>query len=308
MLDYALDISAYPSPAAAASSREHRAAGLGITGFQEALYQMRLGYGSAAAAEFADRSMETVSYYAILASAALVAERGSYGSYPGSKWSHGILPADTLALLDEERGQPVNVDRSSSLDWALVRQTIRRHGLRHCAVTAIGPALEGSTIAGVTDSIEPASRALFGQGADGGRGAWNLHLVEDLKRLNLWDEEMMEELRRNERSIQQIKRIPQALKEIYRTAFEIEPRRLIECAARRQKWIDLGQALTIYSAEADFGAISEIYLLAWEQGLKSTRQLLLPEPGPDKKRGGESLEMKSSQGQKAGQPLPAAGP
>jgi ribonucleoside-diphosphate reductase alpha chain len=306
MLDNALDLSAYPSPAARESGREHRAVGLGITGFQEALYQLRLGYGSAAAAEFADRSMEAVSYHAILASSALARERGGYASHPGSKWSHGLLPADTLAHLEEERGRPVIVDRSGSLDWTFARQTIRRDGLRHGSITAVGPSPEGSLIAGVTDSIELARRPLFGQGAGGRRRAWNLHLVEDLKRLNLWDNEMMEELRRGEYSIQPVARIPQSLKEIYRTAFEIEPHWLVECAARRQKWIDLGQPLTLYAAEADLGAISEIYLLAWEQGLKSTRQLCLPELEPGQKQPDETCQVKSYQAFAVGQTPSAA--
>ncbi len=148
--------------------------------------------------------------------------------------------------------------------------------MRNGAVTAIGPALEGSWIAGVTPSIEPAGRAVFGEGAGGSRGAWNLHLVEDLRRLHLWDAAMREELRQNEHSIQQIKRIPDSLREIYRTAFEIEPHWLIECAARRQKWIDQGQTLNLYAPDARWEAISEIYMLAWEMGLKTTNRLRVP--------------------------------
>jgi ribonucleoside-diphosphate reductase alpha chain len=296
MIDNALDISVHPSPALEAAAREQRAAGLGITGFQEALYQLRLGYGSAAAAEFADRSMEMVAWHAILESVALARERGPCPAYAGSKWSEGLLPADTLAALEKERGQPVTVDRAGALDWAFARDSIQRHGLRNITVTAIGPALEGSWIAGVTPSIEPAARAVFGAGAGGARGGWNPHLVGDLRRLNLWDDAMKEELRRNEHSLQPIERIPISLREIYRTAFEIEPRRLIECAARRQKWIDMGQALTLYAPDSRFETLSEIYLLAWEQGLITTNRLRVPEPPPrrEHRRPGATAEMAAS--------------
>ncbi|MGD0410817.1 MAG: ribonucleoside-diphosphate reductase subunit alpha [Verrucomicrobiota bacterium] len=280
MLDNALDLSAFPSPALRAAARAERAAGLGITGFQEALYQLRLPYASAAAAEFADRGMELVSYCAILESTALARERGPCPAYAGSKWSCGLLPADTLAFLEEQRGRAVAADRPGSLDWAFVRDSVKRHGMRNSAVTAIGPALEGSWIAGVTPSIEPAARTLFGEGAGGARGPWNLHLVEDLRRLNLWDDAMREELRRNEHSLQQIERIPPSLRDIYRTAFEIEPRWLIECAARRQKWMDQGQSLTLFATDASFEALSELYLLAWERGLLTTNRLRVPEPPP----------------------------
>jgi ribonucleoside-diphosphate reductase alpha chain len=283
MLDNALDLSAFPSPALQAAAREQRAVGLGITGFQEALYQLRLGYGCAAAVEFADRSMEMVAWHAILESAALARERGPCPAYAGSKWSDGLLPADTLAILDEERGQPVAVDRSGLLDWAFVRENIRRNGMRNIAVTAIGPALEGSRIAGVTPSIEPAARAAFAEDAGAARGAWNPHLVEDLRRLNLWDDAMRQELLRNAHSLQAIERIPQSLKEIYLTAFEIEPLRLIECAARRQKWIDLGHSLTLYAPDSSLETLSEIYLQAWERGLITTNRLRLPAPPPRRK-------------------------
>jgi ribonucleoside-diphosphate reductase alpha chain len=273
MLDNSLDVSAYPSPALEAAAREQRAAGLGITGFQEALYQLRLGYGSVAAADFADRSMERISYCAILESVALARERGPCPAYSGSKWSDGLLPADTLAFLDAARGRPVPVDRSGVLDWAFARETIRRHGMRNIAVTAIGPAREGSWIAGVTPSIEPAARAVFGEGAGGARGAWNRYMAADLRRLNMFDNAMRRELPRNEHSIQSIERIPRSLRDIYRTAFEIEPRRLIECAARRQKWLDLGQSLTLYAPDARFETLSEICLLAWERGLITTNCL-----------------------------------
>jgi ribonucleoside-diphosphate reductase alpha chain len=294
MLDNALDLSAFPSPALEAAAREQRAVGLGITGFQEALYQLRLGYNSAAAAEFADRSMEMISYRAILESTALARDRGPCPAFAGSKWSGGLLPADTLAFLEEERGRPVTVERPGALNWALARESIRRHGMRNAAVTAIGPALEGSCIAGVTPSIEPAARTLFGAGAGGARGAWNQHLVEELRRLKLWDDALREELLRNEHSLQAIERIPQSLREIYRTAFEIEPRRLIECAARRQKWIDMGQALTLYAPNSRLETLSEIYLLAWERGLITTNRLRVPEAPPRRKSPGPGAPVETA--------------
>jgi ribonucleoside-diphosphate reductase alpha chain len=294
MLDNALDVSAYPSPALEAAAREQRAAGLGITGFQEALYQLRLGYGSAAAADFAGRSMEMVAWYAILESTALARERGPCPAYAGSKWSDGLLPADTLAFLDAERGRPVPVDRSAALDWAFVRESIQRRGMRNIAVTAIGPAREGSWLAGVTPSIEPAARAVFGEGAGGARGAWNQHLVEDLRRLNLWDAAMREELLRSEHSLQSIERIPKTLREIYLTAFEIEPRQLIQCAARRQKWIDLGQSLTLYAPNARLETLSEIYLLAWEHGLITTNRLRVPDAPSRPEEQGQGAPLETS--------------
>jgi len=294
MLDNALDISAYPSSALEAAARQQRAIGLGITGFQEALYQLRLGYGSAGAAEFADRSMERIAYCAILESTALARERGPCPAYAGSKWSDGLLPADTLTFLDGQRGRPVPVDRSGVLDWVFARESIQRHGMRNISVTAIGPAREGSWIAGVTPSIEPAASAVFGEGAGGTRGAWNRHLVEDLRRLNLWDDAMREELLRNRDSIQSIERIPRTLREIYVTAFEIEPGRLIECAARRQKWIDLGQSLTLHAPDARFETLSEIYLLAWEQGLITTNRLRLPDAPPRREQPEQGASVETS--------------
>ncbi|MGA2540869.1 MAG: ribonucleoside-diphosphate reductase subunit alpha [Verrucomicrobiota bacterium] len=305
MLDNALDLSACPSPALQAAGREQRAIGLGITGFQEALYQLRLPYGSAAAAEFADRSMELISHAAILASTALAQERGPFPAYAGSKWSSGLLPADTLASLEEQRGRPVTVDRSGCLDWTLVRESINRHGMRNCAVTAIGPALEGSWIAGVTPSIEPAARAWFGEGPSGAPMAWNLHLVEDLRRLHLWDDAMRRQLRQNEHSIQRIKRIPHALRKIYRTAFEIEPRWLIECAARRQKWIDLGQTLNLYAPDSRLDSISDIYMLAWEKGLKTTNRLRVSEASPPKETRRKSAPVEAAASLPAAPSVPA---
>jgi ribonucleoside-diphosphate reductase alpha chain len=222
MLDNAIDISSYPGDAARAASREHRPAALGILGFQDALDCLKISYASAAAADFADRSMEIVAHCAILASAGLARERGAYPSYEGSKWSHGLLPIDTLALLAAERGLAVDIDLSTTQDWDMVREAIQRDGLRHCTTTAISPTDAGSRITGASPSIEPSG--LEGKGKQ-------------------------------------------------RTAFEIAPQWLIECAARRQKWLDMSQALTLYAADLDLVALAEMVMQSWEKGLKTTRQL-----------------------------------
>jgi ribonucleoside-diphosphate reductase alpha chain len=190
------------------------------------------------------------------------------------------LPCDTLPSLEAERGLPMTVGRSSRLDWSALRETIRRHGLRQNAITAISPALEGSVLAGVTPSVEPATRALFGPGLRGTRGAWNRHLVADLKRLLLWNNAMLSELRENEFSVQGVQRIPALIRELYLTQFELDPRCLLECAARRQKWLDLGQSLNLAVTDTRVDSVSEILFLAWEKGLKLTNQLRVPLPPP----------------------------
>jgi ribonucleoside-diphosphate reductase alpha chain len=217
MLDNAIDLSLFPTDAARQTCEEHRPAALGIFGFQDALDRLGMQYASAAAAEFADHSMEVISHGSILASAALARERGAYPSFSGSKWSHGFLPIDTLGILTAERGIDVDTDYSLTLDWDEVRREVQRHGMRHCAVTAISRTEAASKITGASPSIEP------------GGGA-----------------------------------------------FEMGPQWLIECAARRQKWLDMGQALTLYAADLDLTLLGEMWMQAWEKGLKATRQLLSP--------------------------------
>ncbi len=274
MLDNVVDINFYPTPEAETSNRRHRPVGLGIMGFQDALCLLGHSYASDAAVEFADRSMEAVSYFALLGSAKLAAERGAYSSYPGSKWDRGLLPIDTLQLLEDERGEAIPVDRSTSLDWQVVRDAIRQHGMRNSNVLAIAPTATISTIIGVSQSIEPAYKHLYAKSNLSGEFTQiNEMLVLELKKLGLWDTQMLQELKYYDGSLQNIGRIPLDLRQRFLTAFEVEPKWMIECAARRQKWIDQGQSLNLYLAEPSGRKMHDMYLLAWQKGLKTTYYL-----------------------------------
>ena len=274
MLDNVVDINYYPTPEARNANLRHRPVGLGLMGFQDALYKLKVSYASQEAVEFADRSMEAISYFAILASTELAAERGAYESYKGSKWDRGLLPIDTIDLLEQERGVPVTMDRSSSLDWNIVRAAVRKHGMRNSNTMAIAPTATISNITGVSQSIEPTFKNLFAKGnLSGDFTVINSYLVEDLKALGLWDRKMMEELKYMDGSILGIDRIPEQVREIYRTAFEVEPAWYIECASRRQKWIDMGQSLNLYIAAPSGRKLNDMYLHAWESGLKTTYYL-----------------------------------
>lgn len=274
MLDNVIDINFYPTDEARTANLRHRPVGLGVMGFQDALLALQISYASQEAVEFADRSMEAISYFAILASTQLASERGTYETYPGSKWDRGLLPLDTLELLDEERGAPVDVDRSSSLDWDVVRQAIAAHGMRNSNVMAIAPTATISTIVGVSQSIEPAYKHLYVKSNLSGEFTQvNTVLIERLKQLGLWDGQMLDELKYYDGSLQNIGRIPLELRQQFLTAFEIDPHWLIECAARRQKWIDQGQSLNLYLAEPSGRKMHDMYLLAWRKGLKTTYYL-----------------------------------
>ncbi|MBX6772700.1 MAG: ribonucleoside-diphosphate reductase subunit alpha [Chloroflexi bacterium] len=274
MLDNVIDINYYPTPEARTANLRHRPIGLGLMGFQDALYLLGLSYASPAAVEFADRTMEAIAYYAIRASTELANERGPYPSYPGSKWARGLLPLDTLALLEAERGEPLGVDRSSTLDWEEIRTRIRAHGMRNSNVLAIAPTATISTIVGVSPSIEPTYTNLYVRSSLSGEfTVVNPFLVEELRQRGLWDAEMREALKYYDGSVQPISRVPADLKERFRTAFEIDPAWLIEAASRRQKWIDMGQSLTLYLAEPSGRRLEEIYTLAWTRGLKTTYYL-----------------------------------
>jgi ribonucleoside-diphosphate reductase alpha chain len=274
MLDNVIDVNFYPTPEARHANLKHRPVGLGLMGFQDALYRLRLPYASDAAVEFADVSMELISYHVLLASAELARERGVYSTFKGSKWSEGLLPIDTVELLAQERGGFLNVDKSARLDWSRVREEIREHGLRNSNTMAIAPTATISNIVGVGQSIEPTYKHLFAKAnLSGDFTTANTFLVADLKKLGLWDAEMVDDLKYYDGSIQEIERVPAELKELYRTAFEIEPRWIIECASRRQKWLDMGQSLNLYLAQPNGKQLSEMYLLAWEKGLKTTYYL-----------------------------------
>ena len=274
MLDNVIDINYYPTPEARNANLRHRPVGMGLMGFQDALYKLKVSYASEDAVKFADTSMEAISYFAILASTELAAERGAYESYKGSKWDRGMLPIDTIDLLEQERGMPVTMDRSSTLDWNVVRAAVRKHGMRNSNTMAIAPTATISNITGVSQSIEPTFKNLFAKGnLSGDFTVINSYLIEELKSLGLWDRKMLEELKYMDGSILGIDRIPENIREIYRTAFEVEPGWYIECASRRQKWIDMGQSLNLYIAAPSGKRLNDMYLHAWETGLKTTYYL-----------------------------------
>lgn len=274
MLDNVIDINFYPTPEAKTSNLRHRPVGLGVMGFQDALYLRGISYASAEAVEFADESMEAIAYFAIQASAGLAQERGPYPTYRGSKWDRGLLPIDTIELLETQRGQSVRMDRTARMDWDRVRTAVRQHGMRNSNVLAIAPTATISTIVGCSQSIEPAYKNLYAKSnLSGDFTQINGFLVDDLKRRGLWDEQTISELKYHDGQLRDIERIPEGLKFKYLTAFEIEPRWLIECGSRRQKWIDQGQSLNLYMAEPSGKRLHEMYTLAWQMGLKTTYYL-----------------------------------
>ncbi len=274
MLDNVIDINYYSVPKARNSNLRHRPVGLGVMGFQDALLTLRLPYASEAAVEFADYCQEAVSYYAILASSELAKERGAYNTFKGSLWDKGILPQDSLKLLAEARGGKLDVDTSSRLDWTPVREHIARHGMRNSNCLAIAPTATISNIIGVSQSIEPTFQNLYVKSNLSGEfTVVNTYLVEDLKRLGLWDEVMVHDLKYFDGSLRPIDRIPDEVKALYATAFEVEPRWLVEAASRRQKWIDQAQSLNLYMAEPSGRKLDETYKLAWTKALKTTYYL-----------------------------------
>ena len=274
MLDNVIDYNYYSVPQARNSNLRHRPVGLGIMGFQDALYKQRLAYTSEEALDFADRSMEAVSYYAIQASSDLAEERGRYSTYEGSLWSQGILPIDSLKLLKAERGDYLQVDESHTLDWASLRDKVQLQGMRNSNTMAIAPTATISNICGVSQSIEPTYQNLFVKSNLSGEfTVVNPYMVHDLKKLGLWDEVMINDLKYYDGSLQPIDRIPAELKAIYATAFEIDPRWLVEAGSRRQKWIDQGQSLNLYMAEPSGKKLDNLYKLAWVRGLKTTYYL-----------------------------------
>ncbi len=274
MLDNVIDINYYPTEEAANANKRHRPVGMGVMGFQDALLAMQLSYTSPEAVEFADRSMEAISYFAILASAELAAERGRYSSYAGSKWDRGLLPIDTIDLLEEQRGQALDIDRSTTLDWQKVRDAVREHGMRNSNCMAIAPTATISTIIGVSQSIEPSYKHLYVKSNLSGEFTQiNTVMVTELKERNLWDSSMLEAIKYYDGSLAEIDRIPLEIRERYKTAFEVEPYWLVECAARRQKWIDMGQSLNLYMQAPNGKKLHEMYLDAWRKGLKTTYYL-----------------------------------
>ncbi len=274
LLDNVIDCNFHTVPKARLSNLRHRPVGLGIMGFQDALYQLRIPYASQEAVEFADRSMEYLSYYAIEASVELAAERGPYPSFRGSLWSRGILPIDSIQLLEEGRCGYLEMDRSATLDWDNLRERVKTIGMRNSNCLAIAPTATISNILGVSQSIEPTYQNLFVKSNLSGEfTVVNPYLVADLKALGLWDAVMINDLKYYDGSLQPIERIPEKLKQLYATAFEIDPRWLVEAASRRQKWLDQAQSLNLYMSEPSGNRLDNLYKLAWVRGLKTTYYL-----------------------------------
>ena len=274
MLDNVIDINYYAVKKARDSNLRHRPVGMGVMAFQDALYELRIPYSSERAVEFADRSMEAICYYAYWASTELARERGKYSSYKGSLWDKGILPLDTLDLLEKQRGGYVEVDRSMSMDWDALRKKIARDGMRNSNCVAIAPTATISNIIGVDASIEPCFGNLsVKSNLSGEFTVINHYLVRDLKRLGLWDDVMVMDLKHFDGSLRPIDRVPQEIKSLYATAFEVETTWLVEAAARRQKWIDQAQSLNIYMSGVSGKKLDDTYKLAWVRGLKTTYYL-----------------------------------
>jgi ribonucleoside-diphosphate reductase alpha chain len=274
MLDNVIDINFYPTDEARNANRRHRPVGLGLMGFQDALAKMSFSYASEQAVEFADRSMEAISWFAIMASSELAAERGSYDSFAGSKWDRGLLPIDTIELLEQERGVPVDMDRTTTMDWDAVRKAVAANGMRNSNCMAIAPTATISTIIGVSQSIEPIYKHLYVKSNLSGEFTHvNTSLVTELKEHGLWDADMLDALKYYDGTLSEIKRIPAEIRARYLTSFEVDAKWLIECASRRQKWIDMGQSLNLYMCDPSGRKLHDMYFLAWSKGLKTTYYL-----------------------------------
>jgi len=310
MLDNVIDINYYAVAKARNSNLKHRPVGLGIMGFQDCLHLLRTPYASEVAMQFADASMEAVCYYAYWASTELAEERGRYTSYKGSLWDRGLLPQDTLQLLREERGGYVDVDESSTMDWEALRSRVRIHGMRNSNCVAIAPTATISNIIGVGASIEPEYQNIYVKSNLSGEfTVVNEHLVAELKKLNLWDEVMVADLKYFDGSLATIDRVPADLRNLYATAFEVDARWIVEAGARRQKWIDQAQSLNIYMAGASGKKLDEVYKLAWTRGLKTTYYLrTLAATSAEKSTGeGGELNAVSASGAKLGAATGGAG-
>ena len=275
MLDNVIDINYYPVPQAENSNKKHRPIGLGLMGFQDALYKLGISYDSEEAVEFADKSMELISYFAIEASCALAEERGTYETYKGSLWDNGIFPLDSINLLAEQRGSDfIDQNTEKTLDWDKLKEKMSKHGIRNSNVMAIAPTATIANITGVSQSIEPTYQNLFVKSNLSGEfTVVNPYLIEELKKEGLWDEVMLSDLKYFEGSLKQINRVPEHIKNKFKTAFEVEPRFIVEAASRRQKWIDQAQSLNLYIANVDGKKLDITYRMAWYKGLKTTYYL-----------------------------------
>lgn len=274
MLDNVIDLNFYPTPEAREASMRHRPVGLGIMGFQDALYQLDIDFASEENVRFADTSMETIAYHAIMASSELAAERGSYSSFKGSKWDRGIFPVDTLALLEHDRELPISVPKNGILNWSAVRESVKRHGMRNSNCMAIAPTATISNIAGSLPSTEPIYKNVYVKSNQfGDFVVANQYLIEDLKKIGLWNARMAELIKVHDGKVTAIGEIPESLRAKYKETFEIEPYWLIKAAAHRGKWIDQSQSLNIFYSGSSGKDLNDIYLLAWEMGLKTTYYL-----------------------------------
>ena len=313
MLDNVININYYSVDTAKNSNYKHRPIGLGLMGFQDALYMQDIPYCSEDAVEFADRSMELISYNAIYASTELAKERGAYESFDGSLWSKGILPKDSIEVLEEHRGKEyIKVDRSETMEWDKLREKVKKDGMRNSNVMAIAPTATISNITGVTQSIEPTYQNLYVKSNLSGEFTIvNPHLVKKLKELDLWDDVMINDLKYFEGSLSEISRIPDNIKKLFSTAFEVEPRYIVESASRRQKWIDQAQSLNLYIGNADGKKLDITYRMAWYSGLKTTyylRSIAATSTEKSTVQQGKLNAVSSNENQKDTQELGAAAP
>ena len=275
MLDNVIDINYYPVPQAENSNKKHRPIGLGMMGFQDALYKLNIPYNTDEAVNFADESMELISYFAIQASAELAEERGTYESYAGSLWDQGIFPLDSIKILAEERGADfIDQNTDAKLDWKKVRDQVKKHGMRNSNVMAIAPTATIANITGVSPCIEPTYQNLYVKSNLSGEfTVINPYLVEELKKEQLWDDVMIADLKYSQGSLASINRVPENIKDMFQTAFEVEPKFIVESASRRQKWIDQAQSLNLYISNVDGKKLDNTYKMAWYKGLKTTYYL-----------------------------------
>jgi ribonucleoside-diphosphate reductase alpha chain len=274
MLDNVIDNNFYPIPEAKKSNLRHRPVGLGVMGYQDALYQLGIDFDSAENLDFADQSMEMISYYAILSSSLLAKEKGTYSSYKGSKWERGIFPLDTIDLLEKERGEKVHVNRDSKLDWEVVKQHVREHGMRNSNTMAIAPTATIANITGVVPCVEPIYKNIYmKENLSGNFIVINRYLIDALEERGLWDKNILNKIKLNDGSLAEVEEIPQDLKRRFKEVFEIDARWVVESAARRGKWIDQAASTNIFLSTSSGKVVSDVYMRAWELGMKTTYYL-----------------------------------
>ena len=301
MLDNVIDINYYAVPQAKNSNHKHRPIGLGLMGFQDALYLRKTPYATEDAVSFADLSMEMISYYAIKSSSDLAVERGSYSSFEGSLWSQGIMPLDSVGILEAQRGEGfIDVDKTTTMDWQALKETVKKQGMRNSNVMAIAPTATIANITGLTQSIEPTYSNLFVKSNLSGEfTVINMHLVDALKEIDMWDEVMVYDLKNLNGSLEEINRVPEDIKKLFATSFEVEPKWLIEAASRRQKWIDQSQSLNLYISDPNGKKLDVMYKMAWLKGLKTTYYLRSRSATTSEKSTITNLELNAVQSAKA---------